>query len=439
MEFSIPMLLGNLAQQLYNTADSIIVGKYVGDNALAAVGSASPILNLLLALFVGIATGAGIVVSQSYGAKDRQGLTEAVGNCIALSAIASIVIMIVGPLVTMPLLTMLGTPDSIIGWCADYLNIYFLGIVGFFFYNMLSGILRGLGDSVSALGFLLVAAALNVILDIVFVASFGMGVAGVSLATVISQGISAVFCYWKLAKMADIFDLGIKTMKLKPQVAGRILKIGIPSGVTQAIMATAGMVVLNLTNAMGEMVIACNVIIMRVDGFAMMPNFSFGQAMSVYAGQNVGAGKYERIHMGTRQGGAIAGAIAITITLILMFCSHILFGFFTKTPALIDLAVRMIRIMAVGYFCVSITQVLGGVMRGAGDTVSPMWISIISTIVIRVPLAYVMAYLTRSEVYPHGDTVALFGSLMISWVLGMVMSIVVYRMGKWKRIMMAGR
>ncbi len=439
MEFSIPMLLGNIAQQLYNTADSIIVGIYVGDNALAAVGSASPILNLLLALFVGISTGAGIVVSQSYGAKDRQGLTEAIGNCIALSGIATIIIMIVGPLVTMPLLTLLGTPESIIQWCADYLNIYFLGIVGFFFYNMLSGILRGLGDSVSALGFLLVAAALNVVLDIVFVANFGLGVAGVSLATVISQAISAVFCYIKLAKMGDIFDLGFKTMKLKPAVAGRILKIGIPSGITQAIMATAGMVVLNLTNAMGEMVIACNVIIMRVDGFAMMPNFTFGQAMSVYAGQNVGAGKYDRVHQGTRQGGAIAGACAITITVILLFFSQYLFAFFTKTPELIDLAVRMIRIMAVGYFCMSITQVLGGVMRGAGDTVSPMWISICSTIVIRVPIAYLLAYLTRSEAWPHGNPIALFGSLMISWVLGMVLSIIVYSMGKWKKIMMSGR
>ena len=161
LEFSIPMLLGNFAQQLYNTADSIIVGHYVGDNALAAVGSASPILNLLLALFVGISTGAGIMVSQSFGARDRKGLTDSIGNCIALSVIASIVIMIIGPLVTMPLLTLLGTPESIIQWCADYLNIYFYGIVGFFFYNMLSGVLRGLGDSVSALGFLLVAAALN--------------------------------------------------------------------------------------------------------------------------------------------------------------------------------------------------------------------------------------------------------------------------------------
>ncbi len=432
LEFSIPMLIGNIAQQLYNTADSIIVGHYVGDNALAAVGSAMPILNLLLALFVGIATGAGIVVSQSFGARDRKGLTEAIGNCIALSVIASIVIMIVGPLISMPLLKMLGTPESIIYWCADYLNIYFWGIVGFFFYNMLSGVLRGLGDSLSALGFLLVAAALNVVLDIVFVGRFNMGVAGVSLATVISQGISAVLCYIKLTKMSDSFDLGLRTMKLVPAMAGRILRIGIPSGITQAIMATAGMVVLNLTNAMGETVIACNVIVMRVDGFAMLPNMTFGQALSVYCGQNFGAAKYDRVGLGTRHGGRIAFLSSAAITLILMFCSPVLFSFFTDTPELIDLATRMIRIMAIGYVCMSITQVLGGVMRGCGETVTPMWVSITQTIILRVPIAYLIAWLTRSPEFPHGNPIALFGSLMISWTLGMIISIIIFKTGKWR-------
>ena len=433
MEFSIPMLLGNVAQQLYNTADSIIVGKYVGDNALAAVGSAMPILNLLLALFVGISTGAGIVVSQSFGARDRKGMTEAIGNCISLSFIATAVIMIIGPLVTMPLLTLLGTPESIIQWCADYLNIYFLGIVGFFFYNMLSGVLRGLGDSVSALGFLLLAAVLNVVLDLWFVQD--MGVAGVALATVISQGISAVFCYIKLARMRDLFDLGFRTMKLIPGVAGRILRIGIPSGITQAIMATAGMVVLNLTNAMGETVIACNVIVMRVDGFAMMPNFTFGQAMSVYTGQNVGAGKYDRVFKGVKQGGLIAAAFSTCITVVLLFFGHFLFDLFTDTPELIDLAVSMMRIMAVGYIAVSVTQVMGGVMRGAGDTTTPMWVSMVSTILIRVPVAYGLAYLTRTPDFPHGQPIALFSSLMISWTLGMVISIIVFSTGRWKKKM----
>lgn len=433
MEFAVPMLLGNIAQQLYNTADSVIVGHYVGDNALAAVGSASPILNLLLALFVGISTGAGIVVSQSFGAKDREKLTISIGTCLSLSLIATIAIMIVGPLITRPMLELLGTPVSIIDWCTSYLKIYFYGIIGFFMYNMLSGILRGMGDSASALVYLLIAAGLNIVLDIVFVANFGLGVPGVALATIISQAISAVFCYGKLSKMSDTFDLGMSTIKLNKDMAKRIIKIGVPSGITQAIMAMAGMVVLNLTNAMGEVVIACNVIIMRVDGFAMMPNFTFGQAMSVYTGQNVGAGKLDRVHDGVKHGLKLALSFSVTITLVLVLFGRVLFSFFTDTPELIDLAVKMMRVLAVGYICVSVTQILGGIMRGCGDTVTPMWISMCQTILIRVPLAYFLASLTKNAEFPHGQPIALFGSMLISWILGMVMSIIAYRMGKWKR------
>ena len=435
MEFSIPMLLGNIAQQLYNTADSVIVGMYVGDNALAAVGSASPILNLLLALFVGISTGAGIVVSQSFGAKDREGLSNGIGNCISLTFVATIVIMLVGPLITRPMLNLLDTPASIIDWCASYLNIYFIGIIGFFFYNMLSGILRGLGDSVSALGFLILAAGLNVVLDLVFVAVFGMGVPGVALATVIAQSISAVFCFLKLMKMSEHFDLNKSSIKLRKNVAMRIINIGIPSGITQAIMSMAMMVVQSLTNSMGETVIACNVIIMRVDGFAMLPNMTFGQAMSVYTGQNVGAGRFDRVHKGVKQGSIMALSVSAAITVILLLGGHILFGFFTETEALIDLAVRMMRILAVGYICISVTQVLGGVMRGAGDTVTPMWISVISTIVLRVPTAYVLAHFTKNAAYPNGQPFALFTSLLVSWSLGMIITLIVFRIGKWKKKM----
>ena len=436
-EFAFPMLLGNFAQQLYNTADSVIVGIYVGDNALAAVGSAMPILNLLLALFVGISTGAGIVISQHFGARDREGLSRAIGNCISLTALASLLIMVVGPLITRPFLELLGTPDSILDWCTNYLKIFFYGIAGFFFYNMLSGILRGMGDSFTALLFLLVSAALNVVLDIWFVAGFGLGVPGVALATVIAQGISAVLCWIKLMRMKDVFDLNRRTLKLVPAMALRILKIGIPSGITQAIMATAGMVVQRLTNSMGETVIACNVIIMRVDGFAMLPNMTFGQAMSVYTGQNVGAGKLDRVHRGVKEGSVMALATSALITAILLLFGKYLFAIFTETAALIDLAVRMMRVLAVGYICISVTQVLGGVMRGAGDTVTPMWISIISTIFLRIPTAYIMAAITKSEAYPNGHPVSIFTSLLVSWSLGMVISLIVYRIGKWKKKMYA--
>ena len=434
LEFSVPMLLGNIAQQLYNTADSVIVGIYVGDNALAAVGSASPILNLLLALFVGISTGAGIVVSQRFGAKDREGLSKGIGNCISLTLIATLFIMVVGPIITRPMLNLLDTPASIIDWCASYLNIYFLGIIGFFFYNMLSGILRGLGDSVSALGFLLLAAALNVVLDLLFVGGFGMGVPGVALATVISQGISAVFCFIKLMRMGAHFDLNRASVKLDKAVAGRIIGIGIPSGITQAIMSMSMMVVQSLTNSMGEMVIAANVIIMRVDGFAMMPNFSFGQAMSVYTGQNVGAGKFDRVQKGVRQGCGIAQAFATAIVAVLLVFGKYLFGIFTETTQLIDLATRMMRIMAFGYIAMSITQVLGGVMRGCGNTVTPMWISIFTTVIVRVPIAYAFAYFTRSAEFPHGHPFSLSISLLVSWTLGMIISAIAFRWGKTRRL-----
>ena len=296
LEFAIPMLIGNLAQQLYNTADSIIVGRYVGDNALAAVGSASPILNLLLALFVGVATGVGILVAQRYGAKDREQLSVVIGNCITLSAIVSVITMIIGALITRPMLELLSTPASIIDWCADYLMIYFLGIAGFAYYNILSGVLRGMGDSLSALGFLLVAAALNVGLDLWFVAGLGMGVAGVALATVLAQTISAILCLWKLLRMRDVFDLTLHYLKPCSAPIANIIRIGVPSGITQAIFSVAMLVVQSLTNSFGEMVIACNVIVMRVDGFAMMPNFTFGPAMTTYTGQNVGARRLDRVH-----------------------------------------------------------------------------------------------------------------------------------------------
>ena len=432
-EFAVPMILGNVAQQLYNTVDSIVVGKYVGDNALAAVGSASPILNLLLALFVGVSTGAGILISQRFGAGDRTGLSKAIGNCITLAAIASLLCLIIGTLVARPLLELLDTPASIIDWCTNYLRIFFIGGAGFIFYNILSGVLRGMGDSASALVFLIISTILNIGLDIWFVAGFGMGVPGVSLATVIAQGISAVLCYLKLMRMRSVFDLDRSQFKLEKESAMKILKLGLPSGITQAIMSLAMLVVQSLTNSLGEMVIAANVIIMRVDGFAMLPNMTFGQTLSVYTGQNVGAGKVDRVQKGTKQGLIMAVGLSAAVTAILLFLNKYLFGFFTDTPELITLAGRMMRIMAVGYVGVAVSQVLGGVMRGAGDTMTPMWISMITTIVLRIPVAYGMAYFTASAAWPNGHPFSLSTSLLISWTMGAVISFVAYRKGKWRK------
>lgn len=433
IEFAIPMLIGNIAQQLYNTADSIIVGKYIGDNALAAVGSASPILNLLLVLFVGISVGASIMVSQYFGAKDHEKLSHTIGMCISLTAIASIIIMIIGPIATRPLLSLLNTPDSIIDWSTNYLNIFFIGIAGFAYFNILAGILRGLGDSISALVFLLVSTALNVGLDILFVAKFNMGVSGVALATIIAQSFSAVLSIVKLMKSKDSFDLNWKVLKLNKEYSYRIIKLGLPSGLTQAIFSLAMIIVQSLTNSFGEMVIAANVIIMRVDGFAMMPNFSFGSAMTTYAGQNIGAKKIDRVDRGTKEGTMIAVGISTTITILILIFGRYLMGIFTDTKELVDLSMHMMRILAIGYIAMAVTQSLSGVMRGAGDTMTPMWISLITTVLIRVPIAYGIAYFTRSPEYPTGRPESIFISLLLSWTIGAIITTIFFKKGNWRK------
>ena len=430
--FAVPMLVGNIAQQLYNTVDSVVVGKYVGDNALAAVGSAGPILNLLIVLFVGISVGAGIMVSQYFGAKEREKLSTTIGNCITLTAIASLFVMVAASLVAKPLLELLDTPESIIDWCTSYLLILFIGSAGLAYYNILSGILRGLGDSVSALIYLLISTVINIVLDLLFVANFRMGVNGVALATVIAQAISAFLCLLRLMKMKEYFDLKPGYLKPQRKYTRKIIKLGLPSGITQAILSMAMIVVQSLTNSFGEMFIAANVIVMRVDGFAMMPNFSFGTAMTTYAGQNVGAGKYDRVVKGARQGTAIAvGTAAVIVVLILAFGKQLM-QIFTDTPELVSLSMNMMRILAVGYIAVAVTQTLSGVMRGAGDTMTPMWISMVSTVLIRVPLAYGLVYLTKTPQLPQGERACLFVSLVISWVLGALITGIFYKRGKWR-------
>ncbi|HHY09870.1 MAG TPA: MATE family efflux transporter, partial [Firmicutes bacterium] len=347
--------------------------------------------------------------------------------------IVSVIIMIVGPMVSRPLLVLLNTPASILDWCAGYLKIFFLGGAGFAFYNILAGVLRGLGDSFSALIFLLISTVLNVVLDILFVAVFGLGVPGVALATVIAQGVSAFFCLLKLLRMKESFDLNWRMLKIDKRHALALLKLGLPSGLTQAIFSLAMIVVQSLTNSFGELVIASNVIVMRVDGFAMMPNFSFGAAMTTFAGQNVGAKKMDRVKRGTKDGTLIAVGVSAVITVILLFLGRYLMAVFTDTPELIALSMRMLRILAFGYIAVAVTQCLSGVMRGAGDTITPMWISFITVVVLRVPIAYGIAYFTRSPQYPMGRPEAIFISLLVSWSLGALITYGYFRRGAWQK------
>lgn len=432
IQFTIPLLIGNIAQQLYSTVDSIVVGQYVGDNALAAVGASGPVTNLLLVLFVGISTGAGIMVSQFFGARDKQMLSKTIGNTLVMTLLAGIAMMLMGVFLSRPFLELLDTPAEILDMAATYLRIIFIGIIGFAFYNILSGILRGLGDSFMPLVFLLVCCGLNIILDLLFVAGFKMGVAGVAWATILSWAVSAVLCFIKIIRMKDELALTKESLKLDGHLCRDLILLGLPSGATQAIFSLSMVVVQSLTNSMGTDVIACNVIIMRVDGFAMMPNFSFGMAMTTFVGQNVGANRMDRVEEGTKNGLKMGVGTAVVLVLCLVFFGKYLIEMFTRTEHLIELSINMLRVLAVGYVAMAVTQILSGVMRGAGDTVSPMWISLVTTVAIRVPLAYLFAFLTRNEARPHGEPIALFLSMLISWLGGALITFLVYRRGKWK-------
>jgi len=433
IRFSLPLLVGNLAQQLYNTVDSIVVGKYVGDTALAAVGTAGPILNLLLVLLIGVATGASILASQYFGAKDREGLSRVVGSTIVLTVLSGLIMMVLGYFASSFLIGLIAPPPDVAEGAVTYLKIIFLGMLGASAYNILSGVLRGMGDSFYPLVYLVLACLLNIVLDILFVARFHMGVAGVAWATIIAQAISGVLCLIRLVGMKNLIDVNARTLTPDGPITRRLCQLGLPAGITQGLFSMSAIVVQGLTNSMGTAVIAANVAIMRVDGFAMMPNFTFGTTSTTYVGQNIGAGHIDRVRQGIRDMLKLALATSGVLVACILLFGRQLIQMFTDTEDVITIGVYGLRWLSLGYIAFAVSQVLQGAMRGAGETMIPMWISIITTILIRLPLAWLLAFLTRSQAWPHGNPQALFASLLISWVLAMVMTVIAHRKGAWRR------
>ena len=430
--FSIPLLIGNIAQQLYSTVDSIVVGKFVGDTALSAIGTTLPIINLLLVLFMAIATGSGIMVAQYFGAKAKEDLSRTIGNSVVLITLSSLFIMAIGIPFAREFLILTNTPAETFDMAYAYLTISLIGVLGSAYYNIISGILRGLGISIFPLLVLLFTAAMNTALDIWFVAGLQMGVAGAALATILTQALSAVILIVKLVRMRGEIGLTLSSFKLKKKYALGVMKLGLPAGISQAIMSLAMVFVQSLTNSMGYLIVTTTTAVMRIDGFAMLPNFTFGMAISTYVGQNVGAGDFDRVKRGSRAVLKISLIASSILVLLLLFLSPAMLRLFTDNETVIALGTRQIRILAAGYIAIAFNQVFVGIMRGAGDTMPAMWISFITTVAIRTPLAYLLAYLTRSGEYPAGDPVSLFVSLLVSWVLSAVIAFVWYRAGRWK-------
>ena len=446
--FTLPLLIGNLFQQMYSTADMIILGNFVGDDALAAVSTSMPKFFLLMVVMMGIAMGTGVMVSQYFGAKKREDLSHTIGAALTITTIIGVVMMVLGPIVTRPILTLMDTPAAIIDDSVLYMTVMMIGILGMAYFNILSGILRGLGDAFSPLLYLAIASILNVLFNLFFIPEMGawtlfgvampglgLGVMGAAVGTVIAQGLTSLLCLRRLAKMQAVFDLRVKYLRPKKEYTRKLLKLGIPTAASQAIFAIAMMVVQPLSNRMDIMFpgfLAVNLIVMRIDGFVMMPNFSFGNAITVYAGQNVGAGKADRLGIGVKQFILMAlGTATVLVAVILVFGHHIA-GAFTETQEVINMAMRMLRILAIGYIIFGVNMVLWGAIRGAGDAITPMWGAVINTLVVRVPTAYLFVHLL-------GRPEALFYSLLAGWTTNTLLGMLAYKFGKWRNKGIVGK
>ena len=423
--FAVPLLIGNLFQQLYTTIDAIMLGNFVGDYALAAVGSTMAPIFLITVLMMGIAIGAGVMVSQYFGAKQREDISRTIGNCITLTAIAGAAIMVIGLLVSRPLLVLLRTPPEVLDDSVIYINILLWGLLGMAYFNIFSGILRGVGDAFSPLVYLAIASVLNIALNFITIAGLGWGVMGAALGTVTSQALTSLLCLRRIRQMREHFDIGLSYLRPQKMYTYQLLKLGVPTGVSHGVLAAAAIAVQPLANSFGPLVLAVYAVVTRVDGFVMMPNFSFGNAMNVYAGQNMGAGKVDRISKGTKQCALLAFGTAFALMVVITIFARQIAGLFTRTEEVLEMSVLFLRVLALGYLTFSVNMVLWGAIRGAGDALTPMWASIINTIVIRVPVAYLLVHIM-------GEPVALMYSLLIAWLTNTILAVVAYRIGKWR-------
>lgn len=433
IEFAVPLLIGNFVQQLYNTVDSIIVGKYIGDQALAAIGATTPLIFFLITVFIGISVGAGILVSQYFGAKNKEMLSKTIGNTMLLNFVFSIILALGGLFLTGYILDFVETPPDIREMAYSYLLIMCVGIIGMSYYNILTGLLRGLGDSISPLLYLIVSSILNIVLDLLFVTQFHMGVAGAAIATVISQTFSAILCYLRIYKMRDIVEMKKEAFLPDFHLIGHLLKLGLPVGVSQGMVSITAILVQRLVNSFGTTFIAVSTVVMRVDGFIMLPNFSFGNALSTFTGQNAGAMKLERIKKGIKDGLRIGmSTSAVLVAIILVFGKNIM-ALFTDTEEVINYAYEMMLILGISYIAFSVIQILQGAMRGAGDTKTPMFIAMFVTFGIRLPASYLFAFLTRSEEMPAGNPRSVFFALAFAWFMSSLITTTFYKRGKWAK------
>ena len=358
--FSIPMLVGNLFQQLYNTVDSYVVGNFVSSGALAAVGQSTPIINTLVGFFTGLATGAGVVIAQYFGGNHLNKMKKAIHTSIALTLILCVLFTILGIGLSRQILILIGSPDSVMTPAALYLRIYFGGISFVCIYNMGSGILRAVGDSKTPLYYLIIASIINIILDFVFVLNFHMGVAGAGWATFIAQGISALLVIIKLVFSREIYKVEIKEISIDKPILKKIIEIGIPTALQQSIVSFSNVIVQSYINTFGANAVAGYTSYVKIDGFLQLPIQSFAMAITTFTGQNIGAHAIDRVKKGLRTTMAMTfGVTTIGVILIYVFGEQLV-GIFSSDPEVIKYGYLMARVFAAGYLTLPVIQIISG-------------------------------------------------------------------------------
>ena len=372
--FSIPLLIGNVFQQFYSMVDTIIVGRFIGVDALAAVGSTGSMSFLINGFVVGLTSGLSVLVSQKFGAKDEEGLKKATSSALVLSLIASILITLISVLLARPMLHLMNTPENIMADAYSYIVIIYAGTIATVVYNIISGILRALGDSKTPLYFLIVASILNIVLDIVFIVNFSMGVAGAAWATIISQGVSGILCVVYTYKKYNILRLKREDFKVKRSMYIKHLKIGIPMALQFSITAIGIMIVQGALNVFGSVAIASYTAASKVLQIVMQPAITFGVTMATYCGQNLGAKNYERIKEGVRRCTQISIITSIIAGLILVFGGKFFVGLFIENPdaTILAYAQECLNYAAMFFIPLGLIFIYRNALQGMGESLVPM-------------------------------------------------------------------
>ena len=419
--FFFPIVLGTFFQQIYNTADAIVVGRFVGTEALAAVGgSTSQIINLIVGFFVGLSSGATVVISQYYGANDRENLSKALHTAFAFSLVGSVVITAVGLICSPILLRVMNTTEEVIGPSATYLRIYFGGILFVFIYNIGSSILRAVGDSRRPLYYLIVCCIINIVLDIVLVVGLGMGVAGAAIATVFAQGVSAVLVVMALCRSTDLFRLEIRKIRFHREALELLIKIGLPAGLQSVMYSFSNVIIQTALNAFGTNTMAAWTACGKIDSFFWMVINAFGISITTFVGQNYGARKFGRMRKSVRICIAMAVGASISISAIFILFGRYVYQLFTTDAAVVEIGMHMITMMAPAYAIYVFIEIYSGALRGTGDVLVPMLMTCGGVCVLRI--LWMMFVVPLKPVI---DTIIY--SYPISWTLTALMFIFYYR------------